>query len=809
MPFSSQSAIRTEAANHDAWLTPGRFAVLLAVLTLASYPQVFLGLQTFVYRDFGYFAYPIGYHLRESFWRGELPLWNPLNNCGIPFLAQWNTQVLYPPALFYVLLPLSWALGVFCLLHLFWGGLGMFVLAQRWTQDRFAAAFAGVVFAFNGLMLNSLMWPATVAALGWMPWVVWLTERAWREGGRTVVLAALAGAMQMLSGGTEVVLLTWVLLGVLCAVEFVRGKGGEREVVGGPPHETGNIEHRMKEGRTENGPLTPTLSPFGGERESVVPTGSAREFSRPKVLLRAGLVVLLISGLCAAQLLPFFDFLNHSHRQEGYYAAQWPMPASGWLNFFVPLFHCQSQQGVFLQHNQYWTTSYYVGVATVALALWTVCRRRTWRALVLAGLTVFCLVLALGETTPLYGWLSHLVGVIGLMRFPIKFVILPVFALPLLAAAGLAVRGATTGSETRRLDRFWLLIASAIIALIFAIIAWNYRFPTLEDNQRIVLLNGLARAIFFAAIVAILFFVKGFSGSKVGRWLQVLLLLLVWLDLFEHAPQPATASRTIYQPNRWQTPAAPQPGVSRAMIPPSARNRLAFSAFSFMPDLAEEYVQQRIALIWNCNLLDDVPKCDGFFPLYLADYAALFGDDSPSPMLDFVGASEIVVLQTNMFHWETRSTFMPLLTGGQQPIFTNDTAALHTLLTVTNFNPRQEVLLPAAVEKSIIATNSTTVQISSVRFSAQNIEADVNPAAPALLVVAQMYYHPWRAWVDDRPTPLWRANYGFQALQVPVGAHHVRLAYEDRRFYLGSAISLATLCGWLGFCCVRRRRWNG
>ena len=56
---------------------------------------------------------------RESFWRGEMPLWNPYNNCGLPFLAQWNTLALYPGSLFYLLLPLSWALGVFCLLHLF------------------------------------------------------------------------------------------------------------------------------------------------------------------------------------------------------------------------------------------------------------------------------------------------------------------------------------------------------------------------------------------------------------------------------------------------------------------------------------------------------------------------------------------------------------------------------------------------------------------------------------------------------------------------------------------------------------------
>jgi len=738
-------AARPQESN-DVWLTPRRFAALLALLTLVSYPQVFLGFQTFVFRDFGYFAYPIAFHLRESFWRGAIPLWNPLNDCGTPFLAQWNTQALYPPALFYLLLPLSWSLGVFCLLHLFWGGLGMFVLARQWTRNHFAAAFAGVVFAFNGLMLNSLLWPATVTALGWMPWVVWLTERAWLEGGRTLVIAAISGALQMLSGGTEVVLLTWALLTVLALAEIFRG-----------------------------------------------------ELPRGQTFRRAALVVVLISGLCAAQLLPFFDFLNHSQRQAGFFAAQWPMPAAGWLNFFVPLFHCHPQQGVFMQADQYWTISYYAGVTTAALAAWTACRRRSWRVWVLAGLTLFCIILALGDATPVYRWLSRHVSAIGLMRFPIKFVILPVFALPLLAALGLAGRRA----ETRSFDRSWLVLASATVALILAVVGWNNRFPSPDDSRRIVFFNGLARVIYFAAIAGGLFLADKISELKLRRWLQLLLLVLVWLDLFRQAPQPPSVNRVIYQPNLQRTPTAPQPGVSRAMVPPSVRDRF---VFAYLPDVAEEYVNRRMALIWNCNLLDDIPKCDGFFSLELRNHAGLFAVDPTAPMLDFVGASQIIVMQTNEFYWEPRVTFMPLLTGGQKPVFTNDAAAMQTLLTSTNFNPRREVYLPPTAKAFVTATNFAAVKISSDRHSAQCIEADVQADAPAMLVAAQMYYHPWRAYVDGRLTPLLRANYGFQALEVPAGLHHVKLAYEDRRFYLGVVISLGMLIGCLVFWQVQRRQ---
>ena len=90
-PVSRQAA--------DDWLTPRRFAALLGVLIAAVYPEVLTGQATFFHRDFAVFGYPLAFYHRESFWRGEIPLWNPLNDCGLPFLAQWNTLTLYPASL--------------------------------------------------------------------------------------------------------------------------------------------------------------------------------------------------------------------------------------------------------------------------------------------------------------------------------------------------------------------------------------------------------------------------------------------------------------------------------------------------------------------------------------------------------------------------------------------------------------------------------------------------------------------------------------------------------------------------------------
>ena len=72
---------------------------------------------------------------------------------------------------------------------------------------------------------------------------------------------------------------------------------------------------------------------------------------------------------------------------------------------------------------------------------------------------------------------------------------------------------------------------------------------------------------------------------------------------------------------------------------------------------------------------------------------------------------------------------------------------------------------------------------------------EVIAEAPAMVVVAQAYYHPWQAYVDGKRTRLWRANYAYQAVEVPAGTHQVTLVYEDRMFFWGSALSLVALLG--------------
>jgi hypothetical protein len=368
------------------WFTPARFGLLLAAFIVAAFPAVIFGNQSFVARDFGVFSYPVAYFHRACFWRGELPLWNPFNDCGTPFLAQFNTIALYPLSLVYLLLPLDWALSFFCLLHLWIAGMGMYFLCHRWTGNRFAAAVAGLAFAFNGLSLNLLMWPSHIATYSWMPWVLWSAEQGWQRGGRWLVATAVFGVLQMLSGGPETILMTWLVALSIMAIQWLRRDG-------------------------------------------------------PRILLpgRFAVMVLLVTAVSAAELLPFLDLIAHSQRDKNYSTQDWSMPAMGWANFFVPLFGCiLTRKGIYFQNDQYWTSSYYAGIAIVVLALVAIWRVRSWRVWLLAAITVLSVLIAVGQKGMVLHTIKLIFPSLAFMAHPIKFVFLAVLALPLLAGFAIA-----------------------------------------------------------------------------------------------------------------------------------------------------------------------------------------------------------------------------------------------------------------------------------------------------------------------------------------------------------------------------------
>ena len=751
----------TSESRAPDWFTPLRFGSLLALLIFAAFPQVLLGLQTFVVRDYGFFAYPLAHFQQECFRHAELPFWDPYNYCGVPFLAQWNTMPLYPLSLIYLLLPLTWSLSFFCLLHLWFAGLGMYFLARHLTGNNFAAAFAGVAFSFNGLSLNLLMWPSHMATFSWMPWVVLVVELAWCEGGQKIILAALVGAMQMLAGGPEIILLTWLLLLALWIQQVVLVGGG----VAAPPADAPQ-------------------------------RGFAHPASRRAMLWRFPLIVVLVTALAAAQLLPFLDLSAHSQRNIGYADTRWSMPGWGWMNFLVPMIHGSTRtEGVFFQFGQGWTSSYYLGIGTLwlaLLALWTVRQRCVW---LLGAAALGALIFAFGENSPVYPALRKIIPQLSFVTYPIKYVTLVAFLLPLLAAFAL-VRLQT--GKTTRYKRRLIVVGIILLALLGGILFWAWRFPSPGDDVHATLLNGMSRVAFLLITGWLLLLLAHEAEGGLRRLAPLLLIVIAWLDVITHEPlQNPTVPPSVYQLNlaRADLNMDPQPqlGLSRAMITTKAYMDFIHFALS---DPETNFLAKRAGFCGNVNLLDAVPKVDGFFSLLPRESddlnSLLYGTTNEFPHLeDFMGVSQLTT-SDKFYRWRARTDYLPLVTAGQKPVFLDDAATLRALVQ-PHFAGNKIVFLPPETKSFVTVTNQTTARVLKSRFGTQSVNIEVMAEEPSLVVVAQSWYHDWRAQVDGGPARLLRANHAFQAVEVPQGPHRVQLIYRDRAFETGAVVSLAAL----------------
>lgn len=317
--------------------------------------------------------------IRRSLWEyHQLPLWNPSILGGAPMAADPLASLWYPPNWVTLVLPLPFAFNLLFVLHLAWGGAGMYRWAVEEGFSRLAGLAGGLAFAAMPKLIAH--WGAghvtLVWSVCWTPWVMLYVDRVLRLSGTHLQGQAMALA------GTA-----WAAL----ALADVRW-----------------------------GALASLAVAAWWLSSSVAWTVRLKG-----LVLTASLAALLAAALW----LPLAEFVSLSARtgltpQE---AAVFSLPPSYLVGLLVP------NLGGF---QEYMT---YLGLAPLALAMigaWQgiVNRRRQVAAMVLIGL--IAVWWSLGPSAGLF-WLASRVPGLSLLRVPSR-----AWFLAGLAVAWLAVRGA-------------------------------------------------------------------------------------------------------------------------------------------------------------------------------------------------------------------------------------------------------------------------------------------------------------------------------------------------------------------------------
>jgi hypothetical protein len=79
------------------------------------------------------------------------------------------------------------------------------------------------------------------------------------------------------------------------------------------------------------------------------------------------------------------------------------------------------------------------------------------------------------------------------------------------------------------------------------------------------------------------------------------------------------------------------------------------------------------------------------------------------------------------------------------------------------------------------------------RYTPERVELTAAAAAPRLLVLTDVYFPGWRAWVDGREQRILPTDYAFRGLPLDPGIHRIRMAYQPPSFRIGQWVSLSCL----------------
>lgn len=167
--------------------------------------------------------------IRQQIADGEVPLWNPHQLGGIPFLAAGQASTLYPLSVIYYVMPLWLAYGWFTVVNLWLAGVFMYLFARGLGIGRAGAMLSGIIYQFSGFVLASVVFQMMIGAIPWLPLMLLMIEYIIRRkrlfGRKTtipwVAIGAVALAMNVLAGHVEITIYCLLISGFYAGVRLL------------------------------------------------------------------------------------------------------------------------------------------------------------------------------------------------------------------------------------------------------------------------------------------------------------------------------------------------------------------------------------------------------------------------------------------------------------------------------------------------------------------------------------------------------------------------------------------------------------
>jgi Bacterial membrane protein YfhO len=749
---SRTSPQRTEAPSHLPLNIKGwQVLLILAALTAIFFREILLG-TSFFWEDFLYQNYPFRNFAATSMAAGEIPLWNPFTLNGMPFLADIQTTVFYLPSLILTLfvrdghLNFYW-LELMVILHFLLAGVSMYALARSYSLHRIPALFAGAAYMLSGFMVAHAIHQQITTLAAWYPLLLFLARKVLHESRMTWVF--LTGAVlghSILAGFPQLTLYFYLFLFAYLLFEL--------------------------------------LTTFPG----------MKIFSRPALGTagRATLVILISVAIAAVQLLPTLELSPLSQRAEITYEKS-TEGSLGWgqmLTFLYPKFFGTSTPQEYQYWGpgpywHYWETCVYLGILPLFLGILSLTLlRRNRHIAFFAGVALFALVFALGKNAFLHSFFFHFIPGFALFRNPARMGILLAFCFALLSGFALEnLLHQERSAALLRLQRSLLLGALGLGLLVWFLTvsgSLTGAFPFLRDMKIFSMIRESANTqlpiiVLSAAMVYTL---------VVNHWKLTLagpLLILVFLG-----------DITLFGSKQIASPLSPAVYFSRtspitSFLRAEGKNEI----FRVNTRTSHSMILDR-----NQGMIDRIFMMEGYTPLALQRLYPPVG--SIDQMYDLLNVKYKTVDERGAPSLVLHPTYLPRAFFVHAMHIVRSEPELFEYLKSPVFDPRTIAVLEDDPGFSLPPSSAPPQdRVSVTRYSNNAIVLDAATAQDGLLVLSEMYYPGWNAFVDGQQTVIHRADYNLRCFFVSAGSHRIEVLYQPESFQQGTLITLfcLTLCG--------------
>lgn len=108
-----------------------------------------------------------------------------------------------------------------------------------------------------------------------------------------------------------------------------------------------------------------------------------------------------------------------------------------------------------------------------------------------------------------------------------------------------------------------------------------------------------------------------------------------------------------------------------------------------------------------------------------------------------------------------------------------------------NFDPGKVVFVENQLNKAIDTVgDGASVKVTDYRNESITLRA--NATGTNFLLLSEIYYPEWKAYIDGKETEIIKSNYFMRGLIVPKGEHTIELKFESEKFEIGKTASLTT-----------------